>query len=86
MACWVSYLSPIEIPSAEIIQLLRCELGPFSGRGDFIRLLNKGSPDLRFCFLTQLIVFDAKVYSTLDRLIEDGHSVCCEYHCKTWSQ
>ena len=43
-------------------------------------MLDKGRPDLRLCFLTQLIVLDAQVDATLDRLVEDGHSVRGQYH------
>lgn len=43
-------------------------------------MLNKGTPDLRLCFLTQLIVLDTEVYAALDRLVEDGHSIRGQYH------
>ena len=75
-----SNLSSVELLSAEVVQLLWGELGSDSGRGDFVRLLDEGCPDLRFCFLAQLVVLDAQVDAALDRLVEDGDSVCGQYH------
>ena len=60
--------------------MLRRELGSYPGRRDLVRLLDEGRPDLRLCFLTQLIVLDAQVDATLDRLVEDGHSVRGQNH------
>ena len=87
MLCWVlsfggaeTYLSSVELLSAEVIQLLRGELGSYPGRGDLVRLLDEGGPDLRFCFLAQLVVLDAQVDAALDRFVEDGDSVCGQYH------
>ena len=76
----MSDLSSIELFSTKVIQLLRRELGPYAGCRDLVCLLNKSTPDLRLCFLTQLIVLDTEVYATLDRLVEDGHSVCGQDH------
>lgn len=73
-------LASVELLSAEVIQLLRRELGSDPGRGDLVRLLDEGGPDLRFCFLAQLVVLDAQVDATLDRLVEDGDSVRGQYH------
>lgn len=75
-----SDLSTIKVLSAKVIQLLGRELGSYAGCGDLVRLLDEGGPDLRLCFLTQLIVLDAEVYATLDRFVEDGHSVRGQYH------
>lgn len=75
-----SDLSTIEVLSAKVVQLLRRELGSYAGCGDLVRLPDEGGPDLRLCFLTQLIVLDAEVYATLDRLVEDGHSVRGQNH------
>ena len=60
--------------------MLRGELGSHSGRRDLVCLLDESGPDLRLCFLAQLIVLDAQVDATLDRLVEDGHSVRGQYH------
>ena len=77
---WNPHLSSVELLPAEVIQLLRGELGSHPGRGDLVRLLDEGGPDLRFCFLAQLVVFDAEVDAALDRFVEDGDSVCGQDH------
>ena len=51
-----------------------------SGRRDLVCLLDESTPDLRLCFLAQLVVLDAEVDATLDRLVEDGHSVRGQDH------
>ena len=74
------YLTSIELPPAQIIQLLRGDLAACSGRGDLVCLLDEGGPDLALGFLAQLVVFDAEVDATLDRLVENGHPVRGQDH------
>ena len=75
-----SRLASVELPPAEIVQLLRGELGPFSGRRDLVRLPDERGPDLRLCLLAELVVLDTEVDAALDRLVEDGHPVRGQDH------
>ena len=75
-----SDLSAVKLFSAQVVQLPRRDLRSDSRARDLVCLLDESGPDFRLCFFTQLIVFDTEVYTTLDGLVEDGHSVRRQYH------